>query len=122
MGSGEVGQEAICEEILVACQSGDCSRLMYGMRANAFRILSRVLLRATLGGFAPRSLEIILAGRRAQFSVSPESLSRVAPRLSRTRLCSGDASLIFLEINGSVFGSCKSERKRGRERGNRKSG
>lgn len=33
----EVDQEAICEEIVAACQNSDCSRLMYGMLTNGFR-------------------------------------------------------------------------------------
>lgn len=33
----KVDQEAICEEIVAACQNSDCSRLMYGMLTNGFR-------------------------------------------------------------------------------------
>lgn len=42
----EEGQEAICEEIVAACQSSDCSRLMYGMLTNGFRyVITRVVAR-----------------------------------------------------------------------------
>lgn len=42
----EEDQEAICEEIVAACQSSDCSRLMYGMLTNGFRyVITRVAAR-----------------------------------------------------------------------------
>lgn len=42
----EEDQEAICEEIVAACQSSDCSRLIYGMLTNGFRyVITRVVAR-----------------------------------------------------------------------------
>jgi hypothetical protein len=72
-----VDQEAICEEIVAACQNSDCSRLMYGMLTNGFRyVITRAVAHNEIYAAVSRNyflsavepifyfVEIILALRR----------------------------------------------------------
>jgi len=56
-------QEAICEEIVAACQSNDCSRLMYGMLTNGFRyVITRVVARNEIYAVVSRNYILRVVG------------------------------------------------------------
>lgn len=75
--SEEEDQEAICEEIVAACQSSDCSRLMYGMLTNGFRyVITRVVARNEIYAVVSRNYIHGIVGPIFYFA----SYSRVAPR------------------------------------------
>lgn len=59
----EEDQEAICEEIVAACQSSDCSRLMYGMLTNGFRyVITRVVARNEIYAVVSRNYILRVVG------------------------------------------------------------
>jgi len=59
----EEDQEAICEEIVAACQSSDCSRLMYGMLTNGFRyVITRVVVRNEIYAVVSRNYILRMVG------------------------------------------------------------
>lgn len=76
----EEDQEAICEEIVAACQSSDCSRLMYGMFTNGFRyVITRVVARNEIYAVVPRNYILRMVGPIFYFARVIRALHRAAP-------------------------------------------
>jgi len=76
-----VDQEAICEEIVAACQSSDCSRLMYGMLTNAFRyVITRAVARNEIYAAVSRNYFLRVVGPIFYFAGVILAPRRTAPR------------------------------------------
>lgn len=81
-------QEAICEEIVAACQSSDCSRLMYGMLTNGFRyVITRVVARNEIYAVVSRNYILRVVGPIFYFARVIRMLHRVAARRLRPSDC-----------------------------------
>lgn len=84
----EEDQEAICEEIVAACQSSDCSRLMYGMLTNGFRyVITRVVARNEIYAVVSRNYILRVVGPIFYFVRVIRMLHRVAARRLRPSDC-----------------------------------
>lgn len=84
----EEDQEAICEEIVAACQSSDCSRLMYGMLTNGFRyVITRVVARNEIYAVVSRNYILRVVGPIFYFARVIRMLHRVAARRLRPSDC-----------------------------------
>lgn len=83
--SEEEDQEAICEEIVAACQSSDCSRLMYGMLTNGFRyVITRVVARNEIYAAVSRNYILrVVVGSIFYFARVIRVARRAAPRRGR---------------------------------------
>lgn len=77
----EEDQEAICEEIVAACQGSDCSRLMYGMLTNGFRyVITRVVARNEIYAVVSRNYILRVVGPIFYFAGVIRAPRRAAPR------------------------------------------
>lgn len=84
----EEDQEAICEEIVAACQSSDCSRLMYGMLTNGFRyVITRVVARNEIYVIVSRNYILRVVGLIFYFARVIRALHRAAAGRLRPTDC-----------------------------------